>query len=515
MSVPSSPSGSEDFAAFLDAELQSGSSDTKSHSDNGDNIIRAEESNQDFPPQKGKKRKQCDNDSDVSSRPTPASSLVDSQVSDIDGAVKNNSCPPHPGFLYGLCIRCGLLKPSDEPTDERNVALRYIHVGLEVSRSEAERIRSNELEKILSKRKLYLVLDLDHTLLNSARFVEVTFDEDAYLRSVYLGKEGLPAVGTGTAPESCKGSGLHHLQSLLMWTKLRPYVHEFLKEASKLFELHLYTMGERIYAQAMAHILDPMRCLFGSRIISQSDSTCRTAKDLDVMLGAESAVIILDDTEGVWPRHKENLILMERYHFFGSSCKQFGIASASLLEAEKDESENEGTLANTLELLRRVHTAFFDGSYQDARGETQSYEGEQDVRKILHSIRSRVLAGCKVVFSRIFPSGLPTPEMHPLWRLAEGLGAVCSTSLDASVTHVIAVDKGTDKARWAQQNNCHLVHPRWVEAALHTWQRPSEEDYSVSDAPKTTTFSKTVTKERPDRESLMLELRSETTSETA
>ena len=57
-------------------------------------------------------------------------------------------------------------------------------------------------------------------------------------------------------------------------------------------------------------------------------------------------------------------MLMERYHFFGSSCKQFGIASASLLEAEKDESEHNGTLANTLDLLRRVHSAYFEGKYQ-------------------------------------------------------------------------------------------------------------------------------------------------------
>lgn len=508
MSVPSSPSGSEDFAAFLDTELQSASSEGKSISDNSEN-----HSDQEYPQKEGKKRKQRDNDSDSSSRPAPVSSHpVNDRLTNSDGNAKSNSCPPHPGFLHGLCIRCGLLKPSDEVNDERNVALRYIHAGLEVSSLEAERIRSNELEKILSKRKLYLVLDLDHTLLNSARFVEVTFDEDAYLRSVYLDVECLPAPAErGSAPESCKGSGLHNLQNLQMWTKLRPYVHDFLKEASQLFELHLYTMGERIYAQAMAYILDPMGRLFGSRVISQSDSTCRTAKDLDVMLGAESAVIILDDTEGVWPRHKENLILMERYHFFGSSCKQFGIASASLLEAEKDESERDGTLANTLELLRCVHTAFFDGYYQDARGVTQHYEGERDVRKILQSIRSRVLAGCKIVFSRVFPTGLPSPEMQPLWRLAEGLGAVCSTSLDASVTHVVAVDKGTDKARWAQQHNCHLVHPRWVEAALHTWKQPSEEDYSVSEAPYLTTFSKTVNKERPVHESVVDVSTSETT----
>ena len=40
----------------------------------------------------------------------------------------------------------------------------------------------------------------------------------------------------------------------------------------------------------------------------QGDSTQRWVKDLDVMLGAESAVLILDDTEGVWPRHAANLV---------------------------------------------------------------------------------------------------------------------------------------------------------------------------------------------------------------
>lgn len=63
--------------------------------------------------------------------------------------------------------------------------------------------------------------------------------------------------------------------------------------------MYVYTMGERIYALAMARLLDPTGQLFGDRIISQTDSTKRHTKDLDVVLGAESAVVILDDTEGV------------------------------------------------------------------------------------------------------------------------------------------------------------------------------------------------------------------------
>lgn len=84
-----------------------------------------------------------------------------------------------------------------------------------------------------------------------------------------------------------------------MLTKLRPFVHTFLKEASRLFEMYIYTMGERAYALEVARVLDPGRVYFNSKVISQSDCTQRHQKGLDVILGAESTVLILDDTEMV------------------------------------------------------------------------------------------------------------------------------------------------------------------------------------------------------------------------
>lgn len=89
------------------------------------------------------------------------------------------------------------------------------------------------------------------------------------------------------------------LNTMHMLTKLRPYVHTFLKEASKLFEMYIYTMGERSYALEMAKLLDPERVYFSSRVISQADCTQRHQKGLDVVMGQESAVLILDDTESV------------------------------------------------------------------------------------------------------------------------------------------------------------------------------------------------------------------------
>jgi RNA polymerase II C-terminal domain phosphatase-like 3/4 len=66
-----------------------------------------------------------------------------------------------------------------------------------------------------------------------------------------------------------------------------------------------------------------------------------------------------------------------------------------------------------------------------------------------------------------------------MWKMAEHLGAVCSTDVDPTVTHVVAVDLGTEKARWAVKNKKFLVHPRWIEAANFRWHRQPEEDFPV------------------------------------
>lgn len=92
---------------------------------------------------------------------------------------------------------------------------------------------------------------------------------------------------------------LFMLESMYMMTKLRPFVQKFLKEVHNFFELYIYTMGDRPYALAMAKLLDPKKEYFGDRIISRDDGTLKHQKGLDVVLGQDNAVLILDDTENV------------------------------------------------------------------------------------------------------------------------------------------------------------------------------------------------------------------------
>ncbi|MCD7451424.1 hypothetical protein HAX54_011733 [Datura stramonium] len=94
------------------------------------------------------------------------------------------------------------------------------------------------------------------------------------------------------------------------------------------------------------------------RVIAQSTPLVRHQKGLDVVLGQESAVLILDDTEVVWGKHRENVILMDRYHFFTSSCRQLGLKCKSLSELRSDENEAEGALASVSGCSCNVSTVY-------------------------------------------------------------------------------------------------------------------------------------------------------------
>lgn len=100
---------------------------------------------------------------------------------------------------------------------------------------------------------------------------------------------------------------------------------------------------------------------------------------------------------------------------------------------------------------------------------------------MLKTVRKEVLKDCKVVFTRVFPTNFPA-ENHQLWKMAEQMGATCSIEVDPSVTHVVSVDLGTDKSRWAVRENKFLVNPNWIEASNYMWRRQPEENFPVSRA---------------------------------
>ena len=346
--------------------------------------------------------------------------------------------------------------------------MRYIHEGLELSNDELEKAKREEKTRVLLSGKLLLVLDLDHTLLNSARFADLTQDdhdvlgrivaaracadaggseediakaakeavphrpdrsmidreegrEDADGKSTRKPKEteraeddALPGDETKSSDDELRevetkeppgmdsltdstvsmedthfpgcSPPLKHtycLRHLALFTKLRPFAHAFLRAASELCQLYIYTMGDKRYAAEMASLLDPGGTLFGGRIISNEESTNARVKDLDIVLGAEPAVLIVDDTDRVWPNNLRNLIKVDRYHFFKQSALGFRQPGASVAEKNwRDEGDN-GTraqLRDALLVIAIAHRLFFAGTDASGRADEalRSFKRDED-----------------------------------------------------------------------------------------------------------------------------------------
>lgn len=69
-----------------------------------------------------------------------------------------------------------------------------------------------------------------------------------------------------------------------------------------------------------------------------------------------------------------------------------------------------------------------------------------DVRSVMAEEQRRVLGGTQLVFSRVIPLQ-QEPQSHPLWKLAEQCGALCSTVVSETTTHIVAATRGTEKVR--------------------------------------------------------------------
>ena len=398
-------------------------------------------------------------------------------------------CPPHPGYMGGICIRCGMEKARAELEEKRNrpggglsprseyffrlkesgapgaserdspknMALNYIHHGLEVSKTEMERAKQKTKKQALERKKLLLVLDLDHTLLHSSRMADLSEADTIKLHGLLQAQEdryraeGVPPV-------------LFHLGHMGMWTKFRPGVREFLERAQKNFDLHVFTMGDKNYAAEMARLLDPSGALFSGRVASSSDADGTMMKDLDVLLGSDDMMVILDDTVGVWPKHKANVIQMKRYLFFPGDALKFGSEGTSYMEVGGDEDPEKGALGCALSVLEQSHDMFFSGA-----------DDVGDIRKCLASLRRNVLHGCTIMFTRVIPKDVDQSR-HVAWVMATQLGATCVEECRRSVTHVVAGGT-TSKSTWGIKHGKHVVSIEWLYACGFAWKKVDEKEF--------------------------------------
>ncbi|XP_011374654.1 RNA polymerase II subunit A C-terminal domain phosphatase isoform X2 [Pteropus vampyrus] len=204
--------------------------------------------------------------------------------------------------MKGLCAECGqdLTQLQSKngrqqvPLSTATVSMVHSVPELMVSSEQAEQLGREDQQRLHRNRKLVLMVDLDQTLIH-------------------------------TTEQHCQrmsNKGILHFQlgrgEPMLHTRLRPHCREFLEKVARLYELHVFTFGSRLYAHTIAGFLDPEKKLFSHRILSRDeciDPFSKTGNLRNLFPCGDSMVCIIDDREDVW-KFAPNLITVKKYVYF-------------------------------------------------------------------------------------------------------------------------------------------------------------------------------------------------------
>ncbi|CAD7679197.1 unnamed protein product [Nyctereutes procyonoides] len=208
----------------------------------------------------------------------------------------------HPVVMKGLCAECGQdLTQLQSKNGQQQVPLSTATVSmvhsvpeLMVSSEQAEQLGREDQQRLHRNRKLVLMVDLDQTLIHT----------------------------TEQHCQQMSNKGIFHFQlgrgEPMLHTRVRPHCREFLEKIARLYELHVFTFGSRLYAHTIAGFLDPEKKLFSHRILSRDeciDPFSKTGNLRNLFPCGDSMVCIIDDREDVW-KFAPNLITVKKYVYF-------------------------------------------------------------------------------------------------------------------------------------------------------------------------------------------------------
>ncbi|GBE77556.1 RNA polymerase II subunit A C-terminal domain phosphatase [Sparassis crispa] len=281
------------------------------------------------------------------------------KAKEVAAVYVNEPCK-HGVQLGGLCCLCGKDMTDYDYTgfsDASRASIQMTHLanGPTVSLEEAQRIEKETAENLLSTRKLSLIVDLDQTIVHATvdptvgewisegeawevRQAEkaqaqrdkgndsddTTSDTDdevnpnwEALKDVKKFRLGPEALGQPPRGANVKGrENTIEQEGCMYYIKPRPGWNEFLQTMATKYEMHVYTMGTRAYAEEVCAAIDPDGKIFGGRLLSRDESGSLTQKSLQRLFPCDqSMVVIIDDRADVW-EWSPNLVKVIPYDFF-------------------------------------------------------------------------------------------------------------------------------------------------------------------------------------------------------
>ncbi|KAK4235550.1 hypothetical protein C8A03DRAFT_46330 [Achaetomium macrosporum] len=252
-------------------------------------------------------------------------------VADRPCMVVKEECS-HAVQFGGLCAMCGKdmteVNWAAETRDTARAPIHMVHdqTYLTVSEDQAQRTEEKLQRRLLQSRKLSLVVDLDQTIIQACIDPTVGEWQKDPTNPNYESVKEVKSFQLDDGPSDLARRCSYYI-------KMRPGLQDFLNRISQMYEMHVYTMGTRAYAQNVARVVDPQGKLFGNRVISRDENGNMFAKNLQRLFPVSThMVVIIDDRSDVWPRNRPNLIKVSPYEFF----KGIGDINSSFLPKRQD-----------------------------------------------------------------------------------------------------------------------------------------------------------------------------------
>ncbi|KAJ3318363.1 Carboxy-terminal domain (CTD) phosphatase [Boothiomyces sp. JEL0866] len=349
----------------------------------------------------------------------------------------------HDVQYQGICAQCGkdLTIGHYTGTDVKRATINLTHDdrGVKLSRNEAARIEKMNTDRLISHKKLSLLLDLDQTVVHATTDHTITewlVDQPAIQEQIHSFTLG--------------GS------DMVYYVKLRPGTKEFLEAVSDKFELHIYTMGTRNYAHAIANAIDPDKKYFSDRILSRDDS-------------GNNFFIGTGDINEPMKENPVDPIPTAEPEGESKSDEFKAPAPRSPKKQQRPQIiEDDNDLSYISTILNQLHKRYYE--------QYTEYKPIPNVGVILPNLRKSVLEGVHIVFSGVIPLAQDV-RTHELWIQAYQFGATCHHELNTQVTHVLAKKTGTNKVNQAKNMDIWIVTPEWLIDSIMQWQKLNEEDY--------------------------------------
>ncbi|KAJ7201354.1 hypothetical protein GGX14DRAFT_552029 [Mycena pura] len=246
--------------------------------------------------------------------------------------------------IGGMCVVCGKDMTTADyigfaDSSRAHIQMTHSADGPTVSLEEAQRLEREIAEDLLKARKLSLIVDLDQTIVHAT--VDPTVGEWRTEGAAWKARQAHKKDGAADAdPEDLcnpnwealedvaefrlsaeafgmgKGKSKMIEQGPTYFIKRRPGWQAFLEDVAGKYQMHVYTMGTRAYAEQVCALIDPTGRFFGGRLLSRDESGSLTQKSLQRLFPCDtSMVVIIDDRADVW-EWSPNLIKVVPFDFF-------------------------------------------------------------------------------------------------------------------------------------------------------------------------------------------------------